>query len=198
MQSQQMINTQFAHRRGLNPMKMKVKMRQRLGTLALVASLGLSALLASPAQAADRVRINYRGFSRSVPVPLLVLLAETGQSTGVLGGLLNQAGRNPGDLRSLLTRPLTASPVVLDRALNSRPGEWMLDYVGQTIHPGQGGANRQALRSALVLSASNDGQITLLEVLQNYPTEEVVLEGDNIEVVYTRLANFLRPLAIFL
>ncbi len=165
---------------------------------AIVVALGLGIFAPRPALGADWVRLNYRGFSRRVPVALLTALAETGESSGVLQGLLNQAGQNPEELRSLLVRPLPADPILLDRSLNSLPGEWVLDYVGQSIHTGRGTANRQALRSALVLSASDDKQITLLEVLQNYPTEEVVLEGDNIQVAYNRLASFLRPLAIFL
>jgi hypothetical protein len=55
-------------------------------------------------------------------------------------------------------------------------------------------ASRQALRSALVLSASPDRQITLLEVLQTYPTTTVVLEGDLIEPAYRQLAQFLQTL----
>lgn len=171
--------------------------RQIVKAIAL-ASLGIITLAAGPGLAAERVRLNYRGFSRTVPIRLLELLANSGESTGVLGGLLNQAGQNAGELRSILIRPLPADPVILDRSLNSRPGEWVLDYLGESIHTGTGEANRQALRSALVLSASGDRQITLLEVLQNYPTEEVVLEGDNIQAAYNRLASFLRPLSIFL
>ncbi|MGB5975433.1 MAG: alpha/beta hydrolase, partial [Nodosilinea sp.] len=157
----------------------------------------LSTLAARPGQAAERVRLNYRGFSRTVPVALLEFLADTGESTGVLGGLLNQVGQ-AGELRSILTRPLAADPVILDRSLNSSPGEWLLDYLGASIHTSAGEADRQALRSALVLSASDDKQVTLLEVLQNYPTEEVVLEGDRIQDSFNRLASFLRPFSIFL
>lgn len=164
---------------------------------AALASLGLI-VRGTPAGAAETVRLNYRGFSRSVPVALLAALAETGESSGSLGGLLDQAGQNPAELRSLLTNPLPTDPVILDRALNSGPGEWALDQLGGSIHTGVGEADRQALRSALVLSASDDNQVTLLEVLQNYPTEEVVLEGDRIQDAYNSLASFLRPLSIFL
>lgn len=173
-------------------------MKQHLIAAVFLTSLGLSTLGVNPASAAEQVRLNYRGFSRSVPVALLEVLADTGETSGVLRGVLNQGGQDGGELRALLTRQLPVDPVVLDRSLNSRPGEWMLDYLGQSIHTGTGTANRQALRSALVVSASNDKQITLLEVLQNYPTAEVVLEGDNIQAAYNRLASFLRPLSIFL
>jgi hypothetical protein len=83
----------------------------------------------------------------------------------------------------------------LDKALNSLPGEWLLDQLGQTIRPVSGEASRQALRSALVLSASNDGELTLLEVLQTYPTETVVLEVDQVESVLARIDTLLQPLS---
>lgn len=175
---------------------MQHRIRQVVTAVALT-GLGLGAL-GTPAGAAESVRLNYRGFSRTVPVALLTALAETGDSTGSLDGLLNQAGQNPAELRSLLTNPLPVNSVVLDRSLNSGPGEWALDQLGDSIHTGVGEADRQALRSALVLSASDDSHITLLEVLQKYPTEEVVLEGDRIQDAYNSLASFLRPLAIFL
>lgn len=175
---------------------MQHRTRQVITAVALT-SLGLGALVA-PAGAAESVRLNYRGFSRTVPVALLTALAETGDSSGSLDGLLNQAGQNPAELRSLLTRPLPVNSVILDRSLNSGLGEWALDQLGDSIHTGKGEANRQALRSALVLSASDDSHITLLEVLQKYPTEEVVLEGERIRDAYNSLASFLRPLSIFL
>jgi hypothetical protein len=172
-------------------------MQQQLVAIAIWASLGLSALVSLPVVAAENVLLKYRGFSRAVPVADLAALAETGEPSQSLAALLNMAGKEPAELRSLLTNPLTADPVVLDKSLNSLPGEWMLDQLGESIHTSTNEANRQALRSALVLSASNGGQLTLLEVLQNYPTEEVVLEGDRIEAAYNSLAIFLQPLSIF-
>ncbi|NJL45628.1 MAG: alpha/beta hydrolase [Leptolyngbyaceae cyanobacterium SM2_3_12] len=160
---------------------------------ATLVSLGLA-----PGIAAEEAVLKYRGFSRTVPVEDLQSLAETGEPPDSVAGLLNQAGRPPADLQSLLTRELLADPVLLDKALNSWPGEWMLDQLGEAIYPSSGTARRQALRSALVLSATGDDQITLLEVLQNYPTPEVVLDGDLIQDAYSRLAVFLAPLSILL
>ncbi|TVP70307.1 MAG: alpha/beta hydrolase [Leptolyngbya sp. LCM1.Bin17] len=163
-----------------------------------ISLIALATIAAAPALAAERVVLRYRGFSRSVPVQDLVTLAETGEAPGSVAGLLRQAGQDPQNVRSLLIRPIAADPVMLDRALNSVPGGWVLDQVGETIRPAAGGRSRQALRSALVLSAAEDNQITLIEVLQNYPTAEVVVEGDRIQSTYNRLAQFLRPLSILL
>jgi len=169
----------------------------RLKELA-IAGLTLITCATTPAQAAEEVLLKYRSFSRTVPVADLAILADTGQTSREVDGLLRQAGKKPEELQSLLTRQLSADPVILDQALNSRPGEWMLDQLGEAIHPVSGEASRQALRSALVLSAANDGQISLLEVLKEYPTAEVVLEGDLIEAAYNRLVTFLQPLSILL
>lgn len=71
----------------------------------------------------------------------------------------------------------------------------MLDQVGQAIRPVREAASRQALRAALVLSASDDGEITLLEVLQAYPTETVVLEVEQIQSVYERFSSLVQPIS---
>lgn len=151
--------------------------------------------IVAPAWAAEEVLLTYRGFSRTVPVSALETLAETGEAPGSLGVLLRQAGQSPQELQRVLTRQIAVDVVVLDRALNSFPGGWVLDQVGTAIRPPAGEASRQALRSALVLSATDDNQITLLEVIQNYPTQTVVVDGVQIQSAYNRLATFIRPLS---
>nr|WP_104905840.1 alpha/beta hydrolase [Nostoc sp. 'Lobaria pulmonaria (5183) cyanobiont'] len=48
-------------------------------------------------------------------------------------------------------------------------------------------ANRQALRAALVLSANQDGQVSLIEIIKNYPTNEVEVDGDRLQGAYRQL-----------
>lgn len=149
------------------------------------------------AMAADTVLLRYRGFGRAVPTADLTRLAETGEAPDSVQGLLNTANQDPAALQDVLIRPIAVDPNLLSSTLNSWPGEWALDQLGQVIRPPSDQANRQALRAALVLSASEDGQLTLLEVLQNYPTPEVVLEGDRVEEAYNQLSTLLAPLSIF-
>lgn len=163
--------------------------------IALALTLASVPIMIASAGAAGEVLLTYRGFSRTVPVSELETLAETGEASGTLGGLLRQAGQDPQELQQVLTRPIAVDGLTLDRVLNSFVGEWMLDQVGTAIRPPAGDAGRQALRSALVLSALDDNQITLLEVIQNYPTPAVVIDGVQIQAAYNRLATFLRPLS---
>jgi len=161
-----------------------------------LALAGIAVLGAAPsALAAEEVVLRYRSFSRTVAIADLATLAETGEAPAGLTGLLDQVGQSPETLQTVLNHRVITDGVVLDKALNSLPGEWLLDQLGQTIRPVSGEASRQALRSALVLSASDDGELTLLEVLQTYPTETVVLEVDQVESVLARIDTLLQPLS---
>jgi hypothetical protein len=94
------------------------------------------------------------------------------------------ARREPEELRRTLTQEVQVDPILLYRVLNSVPGELLLDRVSQVIHTPTNRANQQSLRAALVSSALPDGNITLIETLQNYSTPEVHVEGDRlVEVV---------------
>ncbi|HEY9738345.1 MAG TPA: alpha/beta hydrolase [Trichocoleus sp.] len=173
-----------------------MKLRTAQTVLVLLSAPIVVGLAGASAIAADTVLLRYRGFGRAVPTADLASLAATGDAPESVQGLLNTAGQDPAALQDVLTRNLSVDPNLLDSTLNSWPGEWALDQLGQVIRPPSNQANRQALRAALVLSAAEDGQINLLEVLQNYPTPQVVLEGDRAEEAYNQLAALLAPLSI--
>lgn len=153
------------------------------------------ASLAPTTLAAEEVMLRYRGLNRTVAVVDLANLATTGEAPTRLSDLLDQVSLSPATLQSVLAHNVTTDVVVLDKALNSLPGEWLLDQLGQAIRPVSGEASRQALRSALVLSASDDGALTLLEILQAYPAETVVLEVEQIQSFMERMETFLQPIS---
>ncbi|MGV0105843.1 alpha/beta hydrolase [Nostoc sp. DSM 114160] len=71
--------------------------------------------------------------------------------------------------------------------LNSQIGNIILDRVSQVISTPSQRANRQALRAALVLAANQDGQVSLIEIIKNYPTNEVEVDGDRLQGAYRQL-----------
>lgn len=157
-------------------------------TLVLVASAGIllyssSALLFEPpaANAAEQVVLKYRIFRESISVEELSTFAETGELSRSLRINFALARQDPKAIRQFLTQPVQVNPVFLDRVLNSPVGNLIVDQVSQFVHTPSRRADRQALRSALVLSASRDNNITLIETIQNYPTSEVELEGERLE-----------------
>ncbi len=144
-------------------------------------------LISFQAIAAERVVLKYKILRESVSVPELTTFAQTGQVSNDLQTYFRLSGQKPETVRRTLTQPIKVDPVLLDRVLNSPIGDGILDQLGQAIQTPKGGAERQALRAALTLSASGDGTVSILEILQNYPTQEVVVDGNRIEGAYRRL-----------
>jgi hypothetical protein len=155
-------------------------------TLFLATGAGI-VFYSSAAAAAEKVVLKYSAIRMTLPVSELEIFAETGKMSPGLEMLLGQAKKDPEAVRSSLTRRVKVNQSFLDRTLNSKVGEIILDEVGQVIRTPSGNANREALRDALVLSATNDNEITLLEAMKNYPTPEVYVEGDRLVEAYGKL-----------
>lgn len=140
--------------------------------------------------AAERIVFRYAGFERSLSVEELAAFAETGELSSDLEHYTNRTDKDPEELQRALVRPIPMRLVFLDVALNSWVGEMLLERVGQTIHTSSGEANQEALRSALILSASDDDAISLIEVIQAYPTEEVYVDGENLLETYYQVSRW--------
>jgi hypothetical protein len=155
-------------------------------TLFLAAGAGIL-FYSNAATAAEKVVLKYSVIRMTLPVSELEIFAETGKMSPALEMLLGKAKKDPETVRRSLTRPIKVSHRFLEGTLNSQVGEIVLDEVGQVIRTPSGNENRGALRSALLLSASNDNQITLLEAMKNYPNTEVHVEGDRLVEAYNKL-----------
>ncbi|MFQ3619103.1 MAG: C45 family autoproteolytic acyltransferase/hydrolase [Cyanobacteriota bacterium] len=116
----------------------------------------------------------------SISIGELTTFAETGYLSPGWRSMLRIAQIAPADLRQALTHKVSANATHLDQDLNSLLGEYALFKIGEVIQTPSNRANIQALRSALVLSAAGDGQFTLLELLQRYPTSQMVLNGSRL------------------
>jgi hypothetical protein len=161
---------------------------QRLWHYFLAASIS-AATLSSSALAAERVILKYSVLRESISVSDLTAFADKGEISPALQAHLRLSKQDPEAVRRSLTRPVTINPILLDRVLNSPIGNVLLDPLSQAIRTPKGGADRAALRSALTLSASGDSKLSILEVVQKYPTQEVLLDGDRLVDAYKRLSE---------
>ncbi|MBI4781151.1 MAG: alpha/beta hydrolase [Oscillatoriophycideae cyanobacterium NC_groundwater_1537_Pr4_S-0.65um_50_18] len=155
-------------------------------TAIALALLGL-AIAPSQATAAEKIVLKYQIFRRSIAVADLTQFAETGETSRPLRTYLKLSGQDPAEIRDTLTKPVSVNLVVLDQVLNSFVGDLALGQLSQYIYTSARKDDDKAIRAALVLSASNDNQVSILEILQNYPTQEVILDGDNIGRAYEEL-----------
>ncbi|BAY28481.1 hypothetical protein NIES2107_03100 [Nostoc carneum NIES-2107] len=145
--------------------------------------------VATPVWAAEQVVLNYKVFRESLSVEEISRFAQTGELSSSLNINFALARQNSKAVRQCLTQPVKVNPVFLDRVLNTPIGNVILDQISQVIHTPSQKADRQALRAALVLSARQDSQITLIEILKNYPTSEVEVDGDRLETAYRQLRS---------
>lgn len=173
-----------------------------LGTLVGL-SMGLTSL-APAALAAEKLVVTYGLLSATLSIEDMETLVETQEAPGSLKFYLNLASLDPSVLRNALTMEFGASSRFMQGMLNSESGEQILTQMSEVIHlpPTPSSIhllkssdqleeqptdteNVEALRAALVKSAE-DRQVTVLEVLQNYPSERVyVRAGKLLEFVKT-------------
>lgn len=156
----------------------------------LIAAVSIFSLFTSEAIAAEQVVLKYHVLRETISVEELSTFAQTGEISRRLRVNLALARQDLKLIRKYLTEPVQVNPILLDRLLNSPVGNVFLDEISQVIHTPSRKADRQALRAALVLSARQDRTITLIEILENYPTQVVEVEGDRLEDI----SRFLRRL----
>jgi Alpha/beta hydrolase of unknown function (DUF1400) len=153
----------------------------------LLAASAIAVFYSSAAVAAQKVVLKYSAIRMTLPVAELKNFAETGKMSPALEMLLGSAKKDPETVRRSLNKPLKVNQKLLEQALNSQIGETILDEVSQVIRTPSGNEHRQALASALLLSAKDDDRITLLEAIENYPAPEVSVEGDKLVEAYGKL-----------
>lgn len=155
----------------------------------LLLAVAVFSFTPTAAKAADEVVLKYGPLERSIPVSTLETFAQTGELSRPLRRYIRIAGERPDRVRQILTREYTISPRLLDRLLNNPIGETALNQFAGAIYPPSGSADPAALRSALVLSASNDDRISILEVVRNYPTPQVYIDGERLVQAYSRIRD---------
>ncbi len=160
----------------------------------LLLGIGTGTLLgSSKALASEEIILSYSALGQSVLVQDLETFVETGEMSSSVRFLIDVTKQNPDDVRTALTKEVGLSLTFLSKVLNSLPGEYALFQAGQIIHP-KSKPNRAlitSLRGALILSASDDNQISLLEFFQNYPTQQMYVDARLLKNTSEDVIDFL-------
>jgi hypothetical protein len=163
-----------------------------------VSLLILITLICAPNQvkASESVVLKYGFLRESISVPELSTFANTGEMSSSLRAYLNLANQNPDLVRNVLTKEIPINGVLLSQILNSKPGEIFLDLVATYIQTPTGKASRESLRGAFITSALPDNNIRLIEILENYPTPEIHVEGDRLVELYTSIQKVIQQIPL--
>ena len=146
---------------------------------------------------AESLTLTYGSFARTIRIDHLVQLCDTGTlppEAHELSATLALLSVDTAELCTPLTESVAIEPVEFDRALHSKIGEDLLFVLGQVIHTRPRVAPITSLRGALI-TASEDGSINALEILQRYPPPEVVIDLERLlsdDWIKDDLADFAR------
>ena len=144
-------------------------------SVAIVVGLTASLTMGLPtpaANAAERIRFRYGLYELVVTRAELETFAETGEAEGGLKMLLNQLGPElGGQFQGALQANYDLNPVLASRFANTRSGEQLLTEAGNLIQTESGLNGFKGLRAALVLSAAEPEGLTLLNFIEQFPTD---------------------------
>ena len=135
----------------------------------------LSTVIAAPPTfAANAITFLFGPIRRSLSVDSLADFAQTGTPNPELRSYLRFAKADTPEtkviLQNTLTRPIDLNPAQLSRILESNIGERILTSFGQYVQQIRGDNGNKVIRAGMVLAASQPEGLTLLNVLQNIPT----------------------------
>lgn len=163
---------------------------QETGAIVFIAGIALS-LSPNVANASEDIIFKYGGATQSVALEELQTFANTGETSASLETLFKFGKQNPNLIRWIIRQQFPFDTKIVYDLLNTAPGEYVLSQTGNVISSKSERANIKALRGALVKSASDDNTISLIELLENYPTEEVYVDGKILAKARDNLADFI-------
>lgn len=132
----------------------------------------------------QKVVLTYGPQRIAIPINDLTTFANTGKASNVVRFIINVADQDPELFRNILTTQIPANLAILDDSLNFILGELVLYEIGQVIHPPSRKKVIEALRASIINSASDDREVSLLEVIRNYPAQELIVEGRQLNQAY--------------
>jgi hypothetical protein len=127
--------------------------------------------------AAEEIVFKHGIASHSVSIEDLENFAATGEMSRSVSFLFDFTKQNPYVARRILVQEFPVETVMVSNLANSAPGEVVLSGLTQLIYPKSDRASVEALRGAIILSASDDNKISLIEIFRNYPTQQMYVDG---------------------
>lgn len=148
-------------------------------------------LLAHRTQAAENIRVNYKGDEVTVTRSEIKTFSETGTIPPDLQDLFNTDETLPTTFRNILTREIQI-PTFVENFLQGKNGEFLFLQLDKAISSASGRteADLEALKSA-VLDSIDDRQVSFLEIIDRHPMSTIRVDLTNLEGTYNDVSGFV-------
>jgi predicted dienelactone hydrolase len=140
-------------------------------TLGALNTCLVPALTIYPASGAERIQASYGLFERSIPISSLETYAKTGKVDNKLAAYANSQELK--HLRRILLTRIPLNAVEVSQFLYTPIGERLLKRLGEFIQTQSHISGFYAIRAALILAAADPQGLTLLNVLQKFPSNAI-------------------------
>lgn len=152
----------------------------KLKSTSLAACLAGAVLASAPAHAGESLSFSYGPLIRSLKISSLKQFANDGTVPEDLAYFLQfTSAKQQQQFRESLSRRAPVDPMIVSRFFSSGIGESVLERLGKGITLTRGGNGQYAIRSALIGAAFSKDGLTLLNVLQNLPTN-IQIHGEKV------------------
>lgn len=158
-----------------------------------IVSIGLlPTLSAYPALGAERLKFNYGLLEQSIPISSLETYARTGKVDDDLAAYTRYANKKQlTQLRKVLLTPIPLNEVEVSQFLYTPIGEQLLEKLGKFIQTESNLSGFYAIRAALILSAADQKDFTLLNVLRKFPANAISINLDQSLAIADKLQDLV-------
>ena len=151
--------------------------------------------------AAEKIKITYGIFSRTIKVNSLKTFAEEGKSTKKLKRILKATGSPDNEIRTILNKDFEIPITIASKLVYSEIGNVFLTRLSSVIHPPKANDERTgmlALRSSVIQGIYiGNGNINLINFFEGYPTKTVVLDVSALSKVMNKVESISELLTLF-
>ncbi|BAU10926.1 hypothetical protein LEP3755_14180 [Leptolyngbya sp. NIES-3755] len=155
-----------------------------LGT-SLFLMIAASLIFSPRARAIETVTLVFNESRTSVPFSDFRRFVETGETQrSTLQNFISRLPNTSQAIRTPFTREIAIPRPLSDRGFNNTIADFLLLQLSSALTVPD---SLQPLRSALVASYRNNQSISMLEVISNYPIDDLVVQLPRVERAYNRV-----------
>ena len=153
------------------------------------------------AHSAEKIKIIYSIFSRTITVDSLKNFAVSGNSTKTLRKILNATGSSDDEIQLVLNRNFEIPITIASKLVYSEIGNVFLNRLSSILHTPNTNDERTgmlALRSSVIKGLyTGNGKINLVSFFESYPTKTVILNVNALSKVMNKVQSISELLDFF-
>ena len=152
-------------------------------------------------KSAEKIKIVYSIFSRTIEVDSLKKFAETSQANKKLRRILNVTNSSDEEILYILNRDFDIPLTIASKLMYSEIGNVILTRLSKIIHTPNSPTSKTgvlALRASVIKGInSGKGKINLIKFFEGYPTKTLILNVNALSKVINKVESISELLEFF-